>query len=199
MSPMLTLASSSQIRSQLLTQAGVTHDVVPARIDEGTMLHGLQAEDLPPRDIADALAEAKAQKISAKRPDNLVLGCDQVLASGTQLLQKPQSAQDAVDQLTHLSGKPHTLYSAAVLYKDAQPQWRHVGIVMLQMRQVSQPYIEAYVERNWHSIRHAVGCYKLEEEGVRLFHSIQGDYFTVLGLPLLPLLGHLTTLGILDG
>ncbi len=189
------LASGSAIRSQMLRQAMVPHEVMIARVDEQMITASLIAEGAPPRDIADALAELKAAKVSEKRPDALVIGCDQVLEHGGALLHKPESPQDALAQLCALRGDRHTLLSAAVLYEAGKPVWRHVGIVRLRMRDASDAYLEDYVTRNWQSIRHAVGAYKLEEEGVRLFSRIDGDYFTVLGMPLLEILNYLIQRG----
>ncbi|MDP5360331.1 MAG: Maf family nucleotide pyrophosphatase, partial [Paracoccaceae bacterium] len=191
------LASNSEIRAQLLRNAGLVFSVVPARIDEDAYRAALQAENASPRDIADALAELKAQRIGAKHPDALVIGCDQVLALHQDIFSKPESPQEAVDQLKALRGQKHQLLSAAVIYTDGKPLWRHVGIVRLQMRDASDGYLQDYVDRNWDSIRHSVGAYKLEEEGVRLFTRIEGDYFNVLGLPLLELLSYLTLRGTL--
>ncbi|MGC1505488.1 MAG: nucleoside triphosphate pyrophosphatase [Sulfitobacter sp.] len=191
----LILASGSAIRSKLLAQAGVDHVVQVPRIDEDMIKHSLIVENAPPRDIADTLAEMKARKVSEKNPGALVLGCDQVLDHKGQLLSKPANPDDALAQLKSLRNDRHSLLSAAVLYEDGQPVWRHVGQVRLRMRDASDPYLENYITRNWESIRHAVGCYKLEEEGVRLFSNIEGDYFNVLGMPLLELLNHLTLRG----
>ena len=189
------LASGSEIRHKLLDQAGVQHQIAKPRVDEEMIKAALLAEDATPRDIADALAEMKATKISEKNPGALVLGCDQVLDHRGTLLSKPQTAQDAINQLQALRGDRHSLLSAAVLCEDGKPIWRHVGQVRLRMREISEGYLQDYVDRNWNSIRHAVGCYKLEEEGVRLFSNIQGDYFHVLGMPLLELLNYLTLRG----
>lgn len=199
MSDPLILASGSEIRAVLLRNAGVQIDIVPPRVDESAIKDALVAENAPPRDVADALAEAKARKISAKRPEALVLGCDQVLAVDRVMLSKPTTPHDALAQLHQLSGRTHHLLSAAVLYQGGSPLWRHVGQVRLTMRKLSESYMADYVDRNWDSIRHSVGSYKLEEEGARLFASIQGDYFTVLGLPLLELLSYLTLRGEIDG
>jgi len=189
------LASGSAIRSQLLHQANLPHEAVSPRIDEAMVKQAMCAEKAPPRDIADALAEMKARKISEKQPDALVLGCDQVLDFKGELLSKPIDQADAIEQLTRLQNNRHMLLSAAVLYENAQPVWRHIAHVRLHMRSLSHRYIEGYVARNWDSIRHSVGCYKLEEEGVRLFTRIEGDYFAVLGLPLLELLSYLAVRG----
>jgi septum formation protein len=195
----IVLASNSEIRGKLLKNAGLSFDIVPARVDETTLRDAMVSSGSKVRDIADALAEMKARKISAKRPDDLVIGCDQVLNFQGQLLTKPDSPDTAKSQLRHMRGERHELLSAAVICENGQPIWRHVGVVRLMMRSFSDEYLESYVERNWDSIKHSVGAYKLEEEGIRLFSQVQGDYFTVLGLPLLELLSYLTLRGDLDG
>jgi septum formation protein len=192
------LASGSSIRAQLLCNAGVPFEVNVPRVDEDTVKNALIAEEAPPRDIADTLAELKARKISLKTPGAMVLGCDQVLDFQGKLLSKPTSPEQALDQLKAMRGQRHMLLSAAVIYEDGEPIWRHVGRVRLRMRASSDAYLRSYVERNWDSIRHAVGAYKLEEEGVRLFTTIDGDYFNVLGMPLLELLNFLMLRGVID-
>ncbi|MEZ5777085.1 MAG: nucleoside triphosphate pyrophosphatase [Paracoccaceae bacterium] len=193
--PRLILASSSEIRLRLLKNAGLDPDVVPPRIDEDKIRRALEGKRTPPRDIADILAGTKAHHVSQLAPGAMVLGCDQVLEHDGTILAKPASPLDARAQLRALRGGTHRLLSAAVICLDSKPVWRHVGEVGLTMRDISDAYLDDYVERNWHSIRHAVGCYKLEEEGVRLFSRIDGDYFTVLGLPLISLLTWLAVRG----
>ncbi len=191
----LLLASASPIRLQLLRNAGLEVTAQPARIDEDAIRQSLQADAAPPRDIADALAEMKARKLAEKNPDALVLGCDQILAFKGQIFGKPETPDEARAQLTGFSGQTHLLISALVLYDGGKPIWRHISEAKLTMRNLSDPYLDDYIARNWHSLRHSVGGYKLEEEGIRLFSSIEGDYFTILGLPLLPLIGYLGTRG----
>ncbi|MCR8825467.1 Maf family protein [Pseudosulfitobacter koreensis] len=194
----LILASGSSIRAGMLTQAGVPFEVMKPRVDEESIKAGLLAEDAKPRDIADTLAEIKARKISDKHPGAFVLGCDQVLDHRGTLLSKPETPDQAVSQLIALRGDTHSLLSAAVICEDGKPIWRHIGQVRVRMRDASDGYIQDYVDRNWDSIRHSVGGYKIEEEGVRLMASIEGDYFSVLGMPLLQLLAFLTVRGVVQ-
>ncbi len=189
------LASSSEIRAQLLRNAGIEIETRPARVDEVSIRAALEAEQARPRDVADTLAEYKAMRVSGANPEALVLGCDQIAEADGQILAKPETPQDAIAQITTLAGRQHRLLSAAVLYQAGDPKWRHVGVVTLTMRKLSQSYIEDYVARNWHSIRHSVGGYKLEEEGVRFFSRVEGDFFHVLGLPLIELLSFLIDTG----
>ncbi len=197
MTDRIILASGSEIRRALLQNAGVSCEVMLPRLDEDAIRAAMQADGATPRDLADALAEHKARKIAAREPAALVIGCDQILDFRGRCLAKPVSIDDARDQLHSLSGQRHSLLSAVVICHEGRPVWRHIGQVHLQMRELSAAYIDDYLDRNWDSIRHAVGCYKLEEEGVRLFSSIEGDYFTVLGLSLIDLLGYLTVRGVL--
>ncbi len=198
MSTHIVLASSSEIRAHLLRQAGVNFSVEKARVDEGGIKAALLAEGATPRDIADTLAETKSRKVSGKHPGTLVLGCDQVLEFEGQLLSKPETPGQALSQLKMMGGKRHMLLSAVVIYRDGEPIWRHIGQVRLVMKKNSDAYLETYVARNWDSIRHAVGAYKLEEEGVRLFSAVEGSYFNVLGLPLLEILNYLGLQGIIE-
>lgn len=191
------LASTSSTRLSLLRAAGLDPTPIAPRVDEATIRDALVAEGASPRDIADALAEMKARKVAEKHPTDLVLGCDQVLALDRQTFAKPETPDDARAQLRALRGKTHKLLSALVVYESAEPVWRFVGEARLTMHPFSDAYLDAYLDRNWDSVRHSVGCYKVEEEGVRLFSAITGDHFTILGLPLLPLLAWLGNRGMI--
>lgn len=197
MTDKIILASGSTIRADLLRQVRLDFTVEVPRIDEEAIKAALLAEDANPRDIADALAEMKARKIGDKNPDAYVIGCDQVLDSGGKILSKPSSPDEAEAQLRGLAGQRHMLLSAAVIYHGGEPIWRRVGVVRLRMRPLSDEFIANYVARNWDSIRHAVGAYKLEEEGALLFSNIEGDYFNVLGMPLIELTNYLVLRGVI--
>ena len=198
MSEELVLASASRIRADLLTAAGVKFCTKVARIDEATIIDSLVSEKLLPRDIADALADLKAQRVSGQTPGAIVLGCDQILECAGVLSAKPTSPHELKSQLIGLRGQTHQLHSAAVIYHSGQPIWRFVGTAKLKMRFFSDAYIDQYITDNWSTVRHCVGGYALEAEGVRLFSKIDGDYFTVLGLPLLEVLAFLTERGVIQ-
>jgi nucleoside triphosphate pyrophosphatase len=192
------LASGSRIRAELLTNAGLTFSVQRPQVDEGQVKKSLLNRDLSPQSIAEELAQSKAHEISESIPQALVIGCDQVLEFDGRMISKPQSRENALQQLMAMRGRSHWLLSAVVLCQSGRPLWRHTGRVRMEMRNSSDTYLRAYVARNWDSIRDAVGAYKLEEEGVRLFSDIDGDYFHVLGMPLLELLNDLTQRGVLE-
>lgn len=189
------LASGSEIRRQLLENAGVIFEVQIPRVDEESLKAALRADRAKPRDIADALAEMKAKRIGMKNPEALVIGCDQVLGFDGDILSKPNTVDMAKEQLLAMRGKQHTLYSAVVIHDGTGPVWRHVGEVRLRMREFSDRFLSDYLDRNWPAVHSSVGAYKLESEGIRLFSRIEGDYFTVLGLPLLEVLTYLTQRG----
>lgn len=191
----LVLASTSRIRHELLEKAGLSIEVTAPRVDEAMICDAMLAEQFSPRDIADGLAEAKAMRVSRKRSGAMVLGCDQVLDLDGKVLSKPTTPDEARAQLLSMRGRRHDLLSAAVICQDGEPIWRHVGRARLTVRQFSDDWIDTYIKRNWPDISESVGAYKLEAEGVRLFSKIEGDYFTILGLPLLDLLSFLTLRG----
>jgi septum formation protein len=194
----LILASSSQVRQELLSKANISFVSIKPNIDEAEVKSSLLMENYSTRDIADALAELKASKISLKHPNSLVLGCDQVLEFQGALLEKPASKSLAVEQLLKLSGKQHIAFSAAVIFENSQPIWRFVGKTDLFCKNNSEKYIRDYVDRNWDSIKHSLGGYKIEEEGCRLFTKISGDYFSILGMPLLEIVNFLGIKGMID-
>ena len=191
----IVLASGSATRRQLFAAAHVPVDAVVPRIDETALRAGLAAEGASPRDIADALAETKARKVADKRPDALVIGCDQVLDFEGAALGKADTLDDLRVQMVRLRGKRHALLSAAVIYEAGRPVWRHVGVARMSMRDVSDTYLDAYLDRNGAELLDSVGGYRIEGEGVRLFTRIDGDQFAVLGLPMLEILSYLALRG----
>jgi septum formation protein len=198
MPALLTLASTSETRARLLRAAGVDIDQVSPRIDEAALQASLAAEGLSPRDMADALAEAKAAKVAARFPDRLVLGGDQTAEAGGILLTKPRTPEAACERIAALAGRRHKLHAAAVLYDEGRPVWRQVETVSMHMRPLSDDYIAAYVHRNWPAIGSSAVAYRLEEEGARFFTRVEGCHFAVQGLPLLPVLSYLATRGLIE-
>ncbi|MBK8376214.1 Maf family protein [Sphingorhabdus sp.] len=191
MTPLI-LASTSAARKSMLTGAGVGFNAVAPDLDEADLKQRLVTGGMGARDLAEALAEAKALAISETQPTALVIGADQTLAvEDGLLLDKPETPDDAKAQLRQLSGKGHRLFSAAVVAAAGVAVWNHVGIVRLSMRPLSDAFIDDYVAAHWHDIRHSVGCYQIEGAGAQLFTKVEGDYFDVMGLPLLPLLAFL--------
>ncbi|MEO0750912.1 MAG: Maf family protein [Pseudomonadota bacterium] len=193
----ITLASTSRIRQQLLQAANVIFTACDSGFDEAPLKAHLLKLNAAPSEIALSLAAAKASALSGKR-SGLVLGCDQVLAFEGSLLSKPQGLDETRDQLKALRGRAHDLLSAAVVFENGEQVWSHVGRTTLTMRPVTDGYLEAYLQRNWSDVQSSVGGYKLEEEGVRLFSEITGDYFTVLGMPLVEILGYFGERGAID-
>lgn len=195
----LVLASGSAARRQMLADAGVPFDSASAHVDEDAIREALLAEGAHPREIAAALAEAKALRVANRYPDALVLGGDQVLAlENGALLHKPETPADARDQLMQLSGQRHELWSAAILVREGAVIWRHVESARMSVRALGAEFVAAYVERWWDEIRYCVGCYRVEAEGIQLFDRIEGSHFTVMGMPLLPLLEALRLHGVLE-
>jgi septum formation protein len=199
MSERLILASASPFRRKILDNAGITVDSVPASTDERAVEASLEGSGATPDDVALILAEAKALDVSAKRPEALVLGCDQTLALGDRIFHKPRSMEDARRHLLALSGKTHQLNSAAVLARNGETLWRHVGVASLTMRVLEPAFIGRYLAAVGDEALSSVGSYQVEGRGIQLFDQIEGDFFTIVGLPLLAVLAALRELGAVDG
>lgn len=189
------LASQSAVRRALLVQAGIAVEAVPAALDE----RDVQRESglTHPADIAALLAGEKARAVSLRHPGRIVIGADQTLALGDELFSKPADRAAAAAQIARLAGRTHTLHSAVSVMTDGTPQFAHVGIARMTMRALGDAQIAAYLDEAGAAVTASVGAYQLEATGVHLFERIEGDHFTILGLPLLPLLGFLRSRGLL--
>jgi septum formation protein len=185
----LILASQSAVRRALLVNAGIAVDTMPADLDE----RALQRESglTHPADIAALLAGEKARAVSLRHPGRMVIGADQTLALGDTLFSKPRDRAAAAAQITRLAGRTHALHSAVSVMTDGAPQFAHVGVARMTMRALTDAQIAAYLDAAGANVTASVGAYQLESTGVHLFERIEGDHFTILGLPLLPLLGFL--------
>lgn len=193
----LILASASKSRQEMLRNAGVIFESQPVRIDEDAIRMSLVAEGAMPRDIADTLAEYKARRASEKSPGALVLASDQILALQGKVFAKAGSKGEAANHLRALAGKAHHLYSAAVIYEDGKPVWRHIGSARMAMHDLSDAQIDTYLDQVWPDISGCVGAYQAEALGAQLFARIDGDWFSVLGMPLLEVLSYLRMRGML--
>lgn len=195
MSARLILASKSASRRAMLDAAGVAHEAVPADIDERAVEANL--EGAAPGEVAEALAIAKAAAVAALRPDALVLGSDSLVVCAGQRFDKPRSRAEAGEHLAFFSGTVMELHSAAALVRDGGCEWHHASLARLHVRELSPGFIEHYLDLEWPAIGHTVGAFRIEGPGVQLFEAIEGDQFTVLGMPLLPVLAALRKAGVL--
>jgi septum formation protein len=192
----IVLASASKARREMLASAGVAFTVEPADVDEPAIRRELAKKgDADPPQVAEILARAKAEDVSRKHNGSLIVGADQVLALGTEILSKPADAGAARRSLLHLKGRTHELHSAVALAEGGKVSWSHIATARLTMRDFSDAFLDEYLRRAGDRIGQSVGAYELEGLGVQLFERIEGDYFTILGLPLLPLLTELRSRG----
>jgi septum formation protein len=192
------LASQSASRRAMLAAAAIPFTAVSASVDEESAKAALLAEGLAPRDMADALAELKAVKVSSRDGQALVLGCDSVVVlDDGSMLDKPRSREEAGAHLARMSGKRHDLVSAAVIAEGGRPVWRVVDRAKMHVRTLSDAFIQTYLDQEWPEIAGCVGCYRIEGPGAQLFTRIEGSQFTVLGLPLLQVLDYLRVRGVM--
>ena len=194
----LILASKSASRRAMLDAAGVPYEAIAANVDEDSVKLAMRGDNVAPRNLADALAELKALKVSQAHADALVLGSDSLVAleDGT-TLDKPESREQAAGHLRLMSGKRHDLVSAAVIAENGRPVWRVVDRAKMIVRPLSEGFIQEYLDAEWPTVSGCVGCYRIEGPGAQLFRRIEGSQFTVLGMPLLPVLDYLRTRGVL--
>jgi len=194
---MLILASASSIRARLLREAGVLFGVRPAEIDEDALKASLQAEGTGNEEVAEVLAREKALHVSKASPQALVLGCDQVLVCEGKLFGKAHDLAEARAALQLLRGKAHSLITACALVQNGTELWRCRQQARLWMRPFSDEFLDVYLKAEGGTVLGSVGCYRLEGRGAQLFERVEGDFFAILGLPLVPLLAALREHGVL--
>lgn len=191
----LILASGSAIRAQILTEAGLTYEVISKPVDEATIKESMLAEGSRLRDIADALAEAKALRVS-RIESGFVIGADQIMVMDDTLFDKPPTIEAARERLKEMRGKTHKLMGAVVVCENGEAVWRHLSVTTLTVREFSDAFLDEYIEMEGESLTRSVGAYRFEGPGAHLFSKVEGDFFSILGLPLLPLLDYLRTRGV---
>jgi septum formation protein len=194
----IVLASQSQSRKAMMDQAGIAYETLPAHVDEATIKDTMLAAGENPREIADALAEAKARRVAMRVPGTIVIGSDSIAHVENRIFDKPESRDIAREHLTFFSGKRLELTSAVVAARDGEPVWRFVDRAILHVRELSPAFIEAYLDLEWPEISYCAGCFRFEGAGVRLFSRVSGDVHTILGMPLLPLCNWLRACGELE-
>lgn len=180
----------------MLANAGIPVTLDAPLVDEEEIKLAGRADGAPVEDVAEALAELKAQRVTRRHPGALVIGADQMLECDGVWFDKPTGRDSAREQLKALRGKTHRLVSCAVVVRDGERLWHQIDRARLTMRPFSDPFLERYLDEAGEAVQHSVGAYQLEGLGAQLFHRIEGDYFTILGLPLLPLLGFLRAHGV---
>jgi septum formation protein len=197
--PQLVLASSSPFRRMLMENAGLVFEAVAADIDERRIEAALEDAHARPEQVAVELARAKALEVSRRMNGALVIGSDQTMSLGERVYHKPKDVEEAKRHVLSLSGKTHRLNSGIALARDGEVLWDHLSHADLTVRTLSADFVEGYVARCGDKLLGSVGAYQLEGEGIQLFSEIRGDYFTILGLPMLPLLDKLRDLRAIDG
>ncbi len=197
--PAIVLASGSAFRQKMLRDAGVVFRVERSEIDERAVEKTLEGSGADPETLAQVLAEAKAVDVSEREKGALVIGADQTLSLGDEVFHKPADMEGARRHLLKLSGRTHQLNSAVVIARDGGVIWRHVGVARLTMRDLDPAFVGRHLSNVGEKALASVGAYQIEGEGIQLFEKIEGDTFTIVGLPLLPLLAELRSLGAIDG
>lgn len=190
----LVLASSSPIRRAMLESAGLALEIVPAGIDEAVF----KAKGSSPAVISTELSQAKALDVSSSRPDDWVIGSDSVVSVGGRLFDKPADRDQAAEHLRFFSGKAMELTSAVALARRGSADWSYSETAVLKVRELSEAFIQSYLSLDWPEVAYCVGVFRMEGPGVQLFETIDGDHFTILGMPLLPLLSALRDRGVLE-
>ena len=192
--PRIILASGSAIRRQILDGAGIDFEVIVKPVDEGAIKTAMLADGYKPRDIADALAEAKARRVS-QMETGFVIGADQIMVMDGQIFDKPVDLEDARQRLVNMRGKTHYLVGGVVVCENGQPVWRHASQTKLTMRDFSDDFLDQYLADEAEFVCKSVGAYRFEGPGAQLFSHVDGDFFSILGLSLLPLLDFLRMRG----
>lgn len=193
------LASASPFRRKMLEDAGIDITVERPTVDERAVEDAVAGAGLRPDDLAQILAEAKAVDVSQNHPGAFVIGCDQTLSLGEELMHKPADMEEARRRLLKLSGKTHQLNSAVVIAQDGEAIWRHVSVASLTMRHLDPGFVGHHLSAVGDAALSSVGAYQVEGRGIQLFEKIEGDHFAIVGLPLMPLLAKLRELGAIDG